>query len=105
MEIIKDLRPCNKKYKFIHANCCEFIANGDEFSWTTIQYNERAADVICPQCGKQFYANPEEITIKPETPSFNDWPKVTNCPKNCKICQAKCLYRKEKYNDYVSPKD
>ena len=101
MEIIKDLRPCNKKYKFIHANCCEFIANGDEFSWTSGQYNEKVASVVCPQCGKQFYYDPKVITIS----SFDDWPKVTNCPKNCKICQAKCLYRKEEYNDYVSPKD
>ena len=101
MEIIKDLRPCNKRYKFIHANCCEFIANGDEFSWTSGQYNETVASVVCPQCGKQFYYNPKVINVS----SFDDWPKVTNCPKNCKICQAKCLYRKEKYNDYVSPKD
>lgn len=103
MKIIKDLRPFNKKYKFIHTNCCEFIANGDEFTWTCGRYNETVAKVVCPQCGKQFYDDPEEIS--PETLSFDDWPKVTNCPKNCKICQAKCLYRKEKYNDYVSPKD
>lgn len=101
MEIIKDLRPCNKKYKFIHANCCEFIANSDEFTWTCGQYNENTASVVCPQCGKQFYYDPEVITIS----SFDDWPKVTNCPKNCKICQAKCLYRKEEYNGFVSPKD
>ena len=104
MEIIKDLRPSTKKYKFIHYDCCEFIANGDEFSWTSGQYNETVASVVCPQCGKRFYANPEEITVKPDT-KFDDWPNVTNCPKNCKICQAKCLYRKEKYNDFVSPKD
>ena len=102
MEIIKDLRPCNKLYKFIHPNCCEFIANGDEFKWTTIQYNERAADVICPQCGKQFYANPEEIK---ENSQFSGWPNASNCLRNCKICQAKCLYRKERFKDFVSPKD
>jgi hypothetical protein len=95
MEIIKDLRPCNKKYKFIHTNCCEFIANGDEFTWTCGRYNETVAKVVCPQCGKQFYDDPEEIS--PETLSFDDWPKVTNCPRNCKKCQAKCLYRKEQY--------
>ena len=103
MEIIKDLRPCNKKYKFIHTNCCEFIANGDEFTWTCGRYNETVAKVVCPQCGKQFYDDPEEIN--PETLPFDDWPKVTNCPKNCKICKAKCLYRKEQFNDFVSPKD
>ena len=96
MEIIKDLRPCNKKYKFIHTNCCEFIANGDEFTWTCGRYNETVAKVVCPQCGKQFYDTPEEI--KPETPSFDDWPKVTNCTRVCKKCQAKCLYRKEPYS-------
>ena len=103
MKIVKDLRPCTKRYRFIHSNCCEFIANGDEFSWTSGQYNETVASVVCPQCGKQFYDNPEEI--EPETPSFDDWPKVTNCTRDCKKCQAKCLYRKEWYNDYVSPKD
>jgi hypothetical protein len=64
MEIIKNLRPCNKKYKFIHANCCEFIANSDEFTWTCGQYNENTASVVCPQCGKQFYYDPEVIEYK-----------------------------------------
>jgi hypothetical protein len=64
MEIIKDLRPCNKKYKFIHNNCCEFIANGDEFTWTCGRYNETVAKVVCPQCGKQFYYDPEVIEYK-----------------------------------------
>lgn len=61
MKIIKDLSPKTKRYKFIHYNCCEFLANGDEFRWTTNNYNERLADIICPKCGKQFYGDPEEI--------------------------------------------
>jgi len=101
MEIIKDLRPVAKKYKFIHYSCCEFIANSNEFKWTTGQGNETTARVVCPQCGETFYYDPKVITIS----SFDDWPRVTNCPKNCKICNAKCLYRKEEYNGYVSPKD
>lgn len=27
--------------------------------------------------------------------SFNGWPSVTNCIRNCKKCFARCLYRKE----------
>ena len=104
MEIIKDLRPKTHLYKFIHQNCCEFTATGDEFRWTTGQYNERVADAICPQCGKQFYSNPQEITNEP-TDSFSGWPNFTNCPRNCKTCYAKCLYRKEKNEDIVTPKD
>jgi hypothetical protein len=102
MEIIKDLRPKNRKYKFIHPGCCEFIANGDEFRWTTGQYNERVADVICPQCGKQFYDIPEELK---ENGQFTGWYPTTNCMRNCKACRAKCIFRKEEYNDFVSPKD
>lgn len=68
MEIIKDLRPCNKKYKFIHLGCCEFIAESHEFTWTCGQNNENVASVICPQCGRQFYYDPEVIT----TSSFDD---------------------------------
>jgi len=104
MEIIKDLRPCNKKYKFIHYGCCEFIANGDEFKWTTGRYNETVASVVCPQCGQQFYDDPKEIISKPDS-TFDGWPNVTNCKRNCKICQAKCMYRKEPYGSFVSPKD
>lgn len=61
MKIIRDLSPRTKTYKFIHYGCCEFTATGDEFKWTTGQYNEQVADIICPKCGKQFYGDPEEI--------------------------------------------
>jgi len=62
MIIVKDLRVHNK-YRFTHLGCCEFIAEGNEFKWTTVGYNETVADVICPQCGKQFYDSP---TVIPE---------------------------------------
>ena len=102
MKIIEDLRPQTRLYRFTHPGCCVFEADGSEFKWTTGQYNERVADVVCPLCGKQFYDNPEEIT--PEKPQLG-WPPLSNCPKNCKICKAKCIYRKEKYNNTVCPKD
>ena len=103
MEIIKDLRPNNKRYKFIHPTCCEFIANGDEFSWTTIQCNERAADIVCPQCGERFYAMPIEIIEN--NYQFGGWSPSINCMRNCKACRAKCVFRKEDYGDFESPKD
>lgn len=63
MKVIKDLRPSTKVYKFTHYGCCEFIANGDEFNWTVGQYNENAANIICPLCGKQFYGDPELVEV------------------------------------------
>lgn len=91
MEIIKNLNPGIRKYKFTHYGCCEFTALSNEFKWVTGQYNETTASVICPKCGKQFYYDPEEI--KPD----NNWPNASNCLRNCKRCQARCLYRKEPY--------
>lgn len=64
MEIIKDLNPGTKKYKFIHRCCCEFTAFANEFKWTAGQYNETTASVVCPKCGKQFYYDPEVIECK-----------------------------------------
>jgi len=104
MEIIKDLRPKTHLYKFIHPNCCEFTATGDEFRWTTGQYNESVANVICPQCGEQFYITPQEIAVGGNELILS-WPKISNCIRNCKKCYAKCLYRKEKNEDIVTPKD
>lgn len=95
MEIIKNLDPGIRKYRFTHYDCCEFTAHSNEFKWVTGQYNETTASVICPKCGKKFYYHPEEI--KPEEPSFDNWPNAINCLRNCKKCQAKCLYRKEPY--------
>lgn len=62
MEIIKDLTPKNRRFRFTHYNCCVFDALESEFKWKTVQYNEQLADVICPKCGKQFYDNPQEIS-------------------------------------------
>ena len=28
-----------------------------------------------------------------------EWPNMSNCPKNCKKCLAKCFYRKEQYEE------
>ena len=70
MEIIKNLDPGIRKYRFTHYDCCEFTALPNEFKWITGQYNETTASVICPKCGKQFYYHPEEI--KPEEPSFDN---------------------------------
>ena len=61
MKIIKDISPATKTYRFTHRGCCIFEARGDEFNWTTGQYNETVANVICPKCGRQFYADPELI--------------------------------------------
>ena len=98
MRIIKDLTPPKKTYRFIHYNCCEFEADESEFKWATGQYNEQVADVICPKCGNQFYYNPEEVGNIFQT----SWPNVSDCIRNCKNCQARCLFRKEKY--YLSKK-
>ena len=38
MEIIKDLKPVLRKYKFTHWNCCEFTAIEDEFKWVVGKY-------------------------------------------------------------------
>ena len=62
MEIIKDLTKKNKIYRFTHLNCCVFNADESEFKWVQGPYNTTIADVICPQCGKQFYDDP--ILIK-----------------------------------------
>ena len=64
MEIIKDLKPVIRKYKFTHWNCCEFTAIEDEFKWVAGQYNETTASVICPKCGEQFYDDPKLIGYK-----------------------------------------
>ena len=55
MQIIKDLCPKEKTYRFLHYGCCEFLAKDGEFKWITGKYNEPVADIICPKCGKQFY--------------------------------------------------
>ena len=47
MEIIKDLNPGIRKYRFTHWNCCEFTAFENEFKWVVGQYNETTASVIC----------------------------------------------------------
>ena len=45
MEIIKDLKPVIRKYKFTHWNCCEFTAIEDEFNSKYIEeVIERALD-------------------------------------------------------------
>ena len=59
MEIIKDLNPEIRKYKFIHWGCCEFTALENEFKFVEGQYNEITASVVCPKCGKQFYQDPQ----------------------------------------------
>lgn len=59
MEIIKDLNPEIRKYKFIHWGCCEFTALENEFKFVEGQYNETTASVVCPKCGKQFYQDPQ----------------------------------------------
>lgn len=43
----------------------------------------------------------EENKRQEQTPiNFaNSWPSATNCKRNCKICHAKCMYRKEAYVD------
>lgn len=54
MEIIKDLNPGIKKYRFTHYNCYEF----------TGQYNETTASVVCPKCKELFYDDPILIDYK-----------------------------------------
>ena len=64
MEIIKDLNPGIRKYKFTHYNCCEFTAFENEFRWIFEQYRETTASVICPKCKEQFYYDPKFIGYK-----------------------------------------
>ena len=64
MEIIKDLNPGIKKYRFTHYNCCEFTAFENEFRWIFEQYRETTASVICPKCKEQFYYDPKFIGYK-----------------------------------------
>ena len=98
MEIIEDLTQKNRRYRFTHIGCCIFVADESEFKWTTGQYNETVADVICPKCGHQFYDEPKEVGNIFQT----SWPKSSTCTRNCKNCPARCLFRKEKY--YLSKK-
>lgn len=64
MEIIKDLNPGIRKFRFTHYNCCEFTAFENEFRWITGQYNETVASVFCPKCKEQFYYDPKFIGYK-----------------------------------------
>ena len=64
MEIIKDLNPGIRKFRFTHYNCCEFTAFENGFNWVVGQYNETVASVICPKCREQFYDNPILIDYK-----------------------------------------
>ena len=64
MEIIKDLNPGIRKYRFTHWNCCEFTAFEDEFKWVVGKYNETTASVVCPKCKEQFYDDPKLIGYK-----------------------------------------
>ena len=64
MEIIKDLNPGIRKFRFTHYNCCEFTAFENEFNWVVGQYNETVASVVCPKCREQFYYDPIFIGYK-----------------------------------------
>ena len=64
MEIIKDLNPGFRKYRFTHYNCCEFTAFENEFRWIFEQYRETTASVICPKCKEQFYYDPKFVGYK-----------------------------------------
>lgn len=43
-------------------------------------------ETILKEATSKYYNN---------TNSFSGWPSASNCIKNCKMCFAKCLYRKE----------
>lgn len=64
MEIIKDLNPGFRKYRFTHYNCCEFTAFENEFRWIFEQYRETTASVICPKCKEHFYYDPKFVGYK-----------------------------------------
>ena len=64
MEIIKDLNPGIKKYRFTHYNCCEFTAFENEFRWIEEQYRETTASVFCPKCKEHFFYDPKFIGYK-----------------------------------------
>ena len=64
MEIIKDLNPGFRKYRFTHYNCCEFTAFENKFRWIFEQHRETTASVICPKCKEQFYDDPKLIGYK-----------------------------------------
>ena len=84
-----------------YANQHKFRMESQALQYKVDVYNDINGEILMLIHELNNAEEVEEETIKPRL----GWPPVTNCPKNCKICQAKCLYRKEKYNDYVSPKD
>lgn len=64
MEIIKNLDPGIRKYRFTHYDCCEFTALPNEFKWVTGQYNETTASVFVQSAGSNSIMIPKRLNLK-----------------------------------------
>lgn len=99
-EIIGYDKKVFKKYKGVCPHCGAIIIFEEKELSDQYQYNEYAfSKGTCPGCGYTGVSLDKNKDQYNFTEDFYGWPNITNCPKNCKKCQARCLYRKEQFQD------
>lgn len=100
-EIIGYDKKIIKKYKGVCPKCGAIIIFNENEIHNQYQYNEYAYSTgTCPGCGYDGVTLDKYKDKYDESEEFFGWPtNISNCKKNCKKCQARCLYRKEKYEE------
>lgn len=96
-----------KKYKGICPKCGAIILFEQKELSDQYQYNEYCySKGTCPGCGYNGVSLDKNKDTFESDEEFYGWPEnVTNCFRNCKKCQSKCLYRKEEYDFTIHTDD
>lgn len=51
----------------------------------------------CPNCESGVNIDLQNDVYDESGGSLQEWPKISNCIRDCKHCPGKCLYRREEY--------